>query len=207
MLAIVLSILALGFTIFSFWYIHAWPGRIIGFPPTTWAGHLARDGVTVRLPVILKNTGAADRVILRVRLVLNHRTKDLVLQSETFRVSLDPGPDDIQDMAAAFAIPRRSVIQHYIEFVGDTTEVLEPTEYQATLQVEADGKRGWTTVSKFVFRAWHLSTAPDRYITRRNTAEECRPGERKEAVQKILELVNERWHLEPPSWAKSQTLR
>lgn len=75
--ALLISILALTFTIFSFWWMNWRKGKIIVGPPRTYA--LATPGendlLLVELPLVFYNNGAATQVIQNLRLTLEQNDK------------------------------------------------------------------------------------------------------------------------------------
>jgi hypothetical protein len=75
--AFIISIGALGFTIFSFWWMNWRKGKLIVGPPRTFA--LASPGedqiLIVQLPLIFYNNGAATQVVQNLRVTLEQNGK------------------------------------------------------------------------------------------------------------------------------------
>jgi hypothetical protein len=55
------------FTLTSFWWLHARPGKLQAYEPTTWAGYVNCDRSASRLPLVLHNAGAATLVVIAIR--------------------------------------------------------------------------------------------------------------------------------------------
>lgn len=201
-MAIVVSILALLFTVSAFWYMNLWPGRLRGYGPSTWAGYVSRDQLTLRIPVLVANSGASSKVVTNVRLRLLAPHRVLKLSWQTFRTGIRPTDDDIKDMATHFVVPARGAVREFVEFRGRFEHgVIEPREYEIKLDTQVDGGDNWQETASFALRLWHLGDSPDRYIARSNSHEECRPGEKDDAPRVLAEMMVDRWHMEKPSWA------
>jgi len=72
--ALVISILALLFTVFSFWWMNWREGRLIVGPPRAFAA-TAQPGdglLIVQLPLVFYNSGALALVVENLRLTLEH---------------------------------------------------------------------------------------------------------------------------------------
>jgi hypothetical protein len=200
--AIVVSILALLFTVGAFWYMNLWPGRLKGYGPSTWAGYVSSDELTLRIPVLVANSGARPKVITNVRLRLLAPRSVLKLSWQTFRVGIRPTDADIKDMATHFVVPGRSALREFVEFRGHFEQgVIEPREYEVKLDMQIDGQDVWREIASFALRLWHFGNSPDRYIARSNSKDECRPGERLDAPKILAETMVKRWHMDKPSWA------
>src|SRR4051794_22875759 len=90
--AVNISVMALLFTVLSFWWLHARPGRLRTYEPTTWAAHVGRDRSRIRLPLVLHNTGAATLVVIGLRLRFVEGGE--LMAWEWTRTRVDPKADD-----------------------------------------------------------------------------------------------------------------
>src|SRR3954447_5679084 len=97
-----ISVMALVFTVGSFWWLHARPGTLRVYEPTTWAAYVSRNRSALRIPLVLHNTGAATLVVLSVR--LRFLGGGELMPWEWTRTRVDPKGDDVQDVTAPFSI-------------------------------------------------------------------------------------------------------
>jgi hypothetical protein len=135
-----ISCLALLFTVGSFYWLQARKGRLKLFPVITFSGYWKKSRLVLRLPVILFNSGARPRVITALRLVTtDNEGKTIVLECHSFRKTIDPTPDDMEDMAHAYAIPARQVVTKHAHFAVDSLPVFNqpgPTSFQVQALVD-----------------------------------------------------------------------
>jgi len=75
--ALIISILALIFTVFSFWWMNWRKGKLIlGIPRSFAATCEGEEGVLiVQLPLVFYNRGAAAQIVQNLRLKLEHEEK------------------------------------------------------------------------------------------------------------------------------------
>lgn len=164
--ALAISVMALLFTVGSFWWLHARPGKLLAYEPTTWASHLGQDRSAHRLPLVFHNTGASAAVVtaLRVRF-----TEDgAVMSWEWTRTRVDPKGDDIQDVTTPFSIAGGGTHELIAEFVGAFPGVV-PEQRGYPLVVEARSSRsdGWQRVLSFTLQLGNL-IHPSNYIVYTN---------------------------------------
>ncbi len=86
--ALAVSGLALGFTIASFWWLHARTGSLEAAAPRSYA---FADKVRVRLPFAFFNTGAKALIVTDLRLVIDNDPDTEPLGWITSRTKLRPG--------------------------------------------------------------------------------------------------------------------
>lgn len=74
-IALGMSFVAIGFTIFSFWWINARRGSLIALSPQYVFGRYKSSTLAIQLPIVFQNTGAQTIVIsgIRVRFVEEDR--------------------------------------------------------------------------------------------------------------------------------------
>jgi hypothetical protein len=166
---VVIAVLALFFTIFSFWWLQARKGSVKGFEPPTYAGAASANDFRLRLPVALYNSGARTRVVCRVRLAIDTSPTVTVLSWMTFRTTIKPDTNDVVDFAGPYVIAGRAAEVRFIEFVGDFAGGLpEPRDYTARFEIQMDGAATWLTVCEFVLRLGHMQH-PGVYIAYPNS--------------------------------------
>lgn len=120
--SIFIALAAVLFTIGSFWWIHARRGSLRSFPPQTFAGYLQQDSAAIRLPLSIFNTGAVPIVVTDLRLRLEPTQGDeLLMHCRTFRRSLTPEADDVEDFAHPWSVPGRTVVSKHVEFASTVT--------------------------------------------------------------------------------------
>jgi hypothetical protein len=101
LVAIVVSLLALAFTIGSFWWLHARRGSLQAARPRSYA--FAKK-VRLRLPLALFNTGARALIVEDLRILADERRPRPPLEWITTRKVLRPEPDDGFAFATPFAV-------------------------------------------------------------------------------------------------------
>lgn len=166
--AIFISLLALVFTVSSFWWLHVRQGPVITWPPSTWAAHIGQDRSALRLPLAIYNTGAAPRVLLRIR--LHFLVSGELLDWEWTRTQVDPEKDDVQDVRKAFAIPGRTVYEFVPEFTGQFPgRVPSGQPHRVSIEAVFAGKEQWITLDRFTLNLANL-IHPTHYIVYTNDA-------------------------------------
>ena len=73
--SVVIAVLALLFTISSFWWIQVRRGGITIYPSSTYAGSFGPNKLVLIPPLVLYNTGPAPLVVLGLRMRINHNTR------------------------------------------------------------------------------------------------------------------------------------
>jgi len=66
--ALAASFLALSFTIVSFWWLNVRRGRLVASPPQQYGSVIQDSTLTLRLPIVLYNTGAQTIFVQMFRL-------------------------------------------------------------------------------------------------------------------------------------------
>lgn len=122
--SVAISILALAFTVTSFWWLHARPGRLIGAEPDSFAMGVTHERSAFRFPVVVYNKGARTRVVESLRLVVAD-CGGLPIEWKTTRKSLYPLDDDVLDFRSAFAVDGRKTTAIFAEF-GETPPTWTP---------------------------------------------------------------------------------
>lgn len=181
-MALVVALAALVFTVFSFWWIHERTGRLrlssIPIFAGAWGRRLGTPEITLRLPVMLYNSGARGRVVEELRLFVPGWNGEALFEAEHFAEAIDPskGAELTQDFPSPFAIdPRRTCVK-YVDFTHVASGLLPtagPTAF--VLQARLDGQNRWDQVGRVTLHLGHMSH-PEVFIAYRNTEVLC-PGE------------------------------
>lgn len=160
------ALLALLFSVGSFWWIHARKGSLVSYPVITFSGLIDASELQIRIPVVIYNTGAAPSVIRAMKLTYVGVDKKVhTLQSQTFLKTIDP-KDSHSDFVHAFAIPGRTVITKHVKFVEASAPSTAPgKETLFVLQVLRDENAGWTGLRAIRI---HTGLLIDRLITMSN---------------------------------------
>ena len=99
--ALVVALLALVFTVGSFWWLHARRGTLEVAQPHAYA---FTSKVRLRLPLAFHNTGATALVVANLRLRIDNDPDRPELPWNTTRSTLRPEPDDGFAYATPFAV-------------------------------------------------------------------------------------------------------
>ena len=137
--------LALLFTVGSFYWIQARKGRLKLYPVVTFSAQMTKDRLVLRIPVITFNSGALPRVVTALRLVAtDERGASVVMDCQTFRKTVGPVKDDLEDMAHAYSVPGRQVVTKYAHFVVDALpRFTKPQPVVFEMQAMLDQSTSW----------------------------------------------------------------
>ncbi len=168
-MTVLIAVLALLFTVASFWWLNERPGRLVGSSPTAFAMFSDKNTVRIRLPVIVYNTGAKATVVESLRLVIV-RSDNGPLEWVTTGTRLRPIEGEKDDFAAPFAIEGRRAVQIFPDF-KETPPSWRPqpgSTHRMAIQAYTLRKRQWRTVVEFPLAVPHENL--DRFLVRRNAA-------------------------------------
>ena len=165
------AILALLFTVASFWWMNARRGRLVSYAPHSFAGaNPVGSSSLIRLPLVLYNTGATPIVVQDLRLVLESAdgSSDLVLPWAIERAELKPHKDDGHQMPAVFSVGGRTADRRFIEFALDRDNPpLQLRAYVARAEARIGRREGWTQIVSFVLYADQI-IRPEQFLSYRN---------------------------------------
>ena len=111
----VIAVLALLFTIGSFWWINARPGRLVGSRPAEFSMVMTPQRTRFRIPVVIYNTGARTHVVESLRLSIVG-SEVPPLEWITTRDRLRPDSDEKMDFSSPFSIDGRRAVKLFVEF-------------------------------------------------------------------------------------------
>lgn len=171
--AVVISICALAFTVSSFWWINARPGRLRVTAPRVFSCYVRADKSSLRFPVTLYNTGAVPLVVADLRLRLSSAGTEVVAASKTFRKSVSPEQDDFLDFPHPYVVTGRSVVITFVEFAVEPAVMATGQRADVTVEALFDG-HGWKRVGAFELRT-DTVTDPGVYISYSNDPAHWRP--------------------------------
>ncbi len=164
--ALAISIMALIFTVGSFWWLNARRGALRTYEPTTWAAHVGQDNSRLRLPLVLHNTGAAALVVIGLRLRFTEGGE--LMPWEWTRTQVNPKDNDIKDVTAPFSIPGGGTRELVAEFVGAYPGVVpEPRAHPVAIEARSSLHDDWQHLLTFDLQLGNLIN-PALYIVYTN---------------------------------------
>lgn len=166
--SVIVASLALVFTVGSFYWLQARKGRLKLYPVTTFGGAASNETFTLRMPIIIYNTGAIPRVVTGIRLRLQGN-RTIVFECVSFRKTMEPTPNDSEDYAHPYVVPGRSVVTKYAHFFAeDFARHLNHRPSVFELEVWLDDCTGWKVLGKIEVHAEVMHTS--RYSTYSNSS-------------------------------------
>lgn len=211
-MALTVAFLSLAFTIFSFWWLQARTGRIVGYAPSTFTSLIDIDRISLRIPVVAYNTGARSRVVRELQLVLSRLDHQHVLRWNDFRHTLNATDkteaNDFADFASSYVVRGREGDQRFVTFNGDASGDWppEPEDYHARIQARLDKSDAWVDLDTFTLHLWHVTTDIGTVCSHYNTPEPCSPDEKVRARVAFVQHCTEKWHRPRPTWAENDPL-
>lgn len=172
--SIVISILALLFTVSSFWWIQVRRGNIVCAIPRTYASDFGNDRVIVVLPLVLHNTGPAPIVIEDFRLWLTKPDWEtpLLYRWQAVQPGIIPAPPNGgRVFPSPYPVEGRRAVERFIEF-GCKTSGFAPTDgpYEAKVEIKMSHKDDWLGLATFDLNT-QLSRETRGFIVRPNDPE------------------------------------
>ena len=169
--AIIISTSALGFTVFSFWWMNWRKGQIrLGSNLRSYAACASKNKLLIELPLIFFNTGAVPLVVENLRLhvpKISEENRYLFFNATIAKL----GTDEDRCFAKPFSIHGGDVLEMTCEFQNTSTSFkFEEGEYKCEIQ-ELLGHRGeWITLKEYTINARgnELKTLNERLITHDN---------------------------------------
>ena len=138
--AILISILALSFTIYSFWWMNWRRGKLIVGCPRSYAAYGSKDSILVlEFPFDFFNNGPLPIIIRNMRLVILDEELDIPLTFTAIVKKL--GKDEDRSLSTQIVIPGREAKVIICEFQRRPGELIfEKKIYQIELQAKLDKK-------------------------------------------------------------------
>jgi len=184
--SVFIAILALLFTISSFWWIQVRRGRIMIYPPSTYAGSFGSDKLVLILPLVLYNTGPAPLVVLGLRMRIDRNTRDAPPAEPALPTTIywhaTPSrlynPEDgkgSRPYASPFAVEGRKAVERFVEFQWNPPgTTLEHGPYDVIIEVRTAHRRGWRRALAFQLHT-QLSTGERAALLVRPNDPDWRP--------------------------------
>jgi len=172
--SIVIAVCALLFTVGSFWWLYARPGRLLMTEVRTFAALIQTSRAALRVPVTLYNTGAKPLVAADLRLSLASAGLTSMALAANFRRSVRTSEDDVEDFPYPFVVPGRSVVTKFVEFGAKPTIMATGEPALARLEVLVS-HRGWRRAGECVIRTDSIRK-PESYIAYSNDPDDWASG-------------------------------
>src|SRR5215216_5408341 len=119
-----IALMALIFTVASFWWLQARQGNLRSYEPHTFGFYRQPNKVRLRFPLVFYNTGPKPIVVQDMRLSFPEQSGVTPIEWRTSRSQLMPDTDDGAQLPAVFSVPGRQAQQHFIEFGIDSDDPL-----------------------------------------------------------------------------------
>ena len=162
-IALVVSVLAFGFAIASFWWLNARRGSVTAVVPAVYA---FVEGFRLRFPVAVFNDGAVALLITDLRIVVSDAG---TFPWQTTRTRLKPASDDGHEFATPFSVKGRDTTQIIAEFGGDFDWLPEPgASHEIRLEGMVHPENTWTEFVTFTWWAPPTDRLMNNYIAHRN---------------------------------------
>ena len=164
--ALAVSLMALVFTIGSFWWLNARTGALTATRPRAYA--FAKT-VRLRLPLAFFNTGATALMVEDLRVVVDSDPERSPLRWGWDRALLRPGEDDGFAFATPFSVEGRRTKELIAEF-GDNLgwSPAPASEHRLRLQAIVSPSEDWVDLVTFQWWAPASEESMRRYIAHRN---------------------------------------
>jgi hypothetical protein len=172
--ALIISSLALLFTIFSFWWMNWRRGKLIVVEPRSYAARGSQsESLIITIPIVFYNNGAAAIVVQNLRLLLldeGHDTTPLFFNATIDKLLSDEG----RAFATQFPVRGREAVKLICEFQRSPGSLLfEARRYPIELQAMLNDKKVWKKLCSFHLRVTEAAAnvLNQRYVAHDNFAE------------------------------------
>jgi hypothetical protein len=140
--------------------------------PKAYSGYIG-GGFRFRLPLTIYNTGARSLVVTDLR--LSFVDLDATAPVITFRLSLKPKTDDVEDFAHPFAVPGRSAVSRFVEFGTNQWEPAPDTWYRLRVEARPGDDGEWSELVEFELLSPPREKAHAYIAHRRDPADDAPP--------------------------------
>jgi hypothetical protein len=147
--AIAISIIALLFALYSFWWMHWRTGKLLVTHPKTYAAHGSDQGkLVIELPFVFVNTGPAPIVVRNLRLLLTNETSPIPL---SFVATVNKlGSDEGRAFATQFPVHGNQALALICEFQRSPGQLLfQSTTYSLRLEAQLANQPKWRRLAQF----------------------------------------------------------
>lgn len=164
--AVGISLLALAFTIGSFWWLQARRGSLTAATPRSYA---FVERVRLRLPLAFFNTGAKALIVTDLRLVIESDPSRAPFRWITTRTKLRPESDDGFAFGTPFSVNGRGTREVVAEFGDDLAWMPVPgSRHRIRVEAQIHPSEEWNEVAAFEWWAPPSADVMKRYLAHRN---------------------------------------
>lgn len=145
--SILVSLVALTFTMLTFWWNNWRRGHLIGGYPRIFGAIEARQRAILAVPVSLFNSGPRPISVRALRLCIPHNgSHRLMFHVRTCKNVLGADPS----FATNFVVPGHGTVLLYAEFEASAPWSFDPGPFSARLEVLYDHRKKWRKACLFV---------------------------------------------------------
>lgn len=184
--ALFVSMCALFFTVGSFWWLNARSGGLHLTEVRIFSCYVRSDRSALRVPITIYNSGARPLVVVDLRMSMASDGLSATAPTRTYRKTIKPDADDVEDFPHPYVVPGRSVVTKFVEF--DADPAVMTTGKPATLGLFAliDGG-GWQDVGSSEIRTDCVAD-PGMYITYSNEPAQWGPCQLERAAPALASV-------------------
>ena len=146
--ALIISILALSFTIFSFWWMNWRTGRLRVGMPRSYAAFASANSLILEFPLVFFNDGPTPIVVENLRVII---LDEALAKPLSFTATVGKlGTDQNRALATQFPVKGREALLLICEFQrrsGNFT--FEARGYKIDLQARLGGDGQWQSICRF----------------------------------------------------------
>jgi len=172
--ALIISTLALLFTVFSFWWMNWRKGKLHVGAPRTYAAFGSLEGrLVLEFPFVFFNDGPTPIFVQNLRLILSDEKESRPLSFIATVKKL--GTDEERAFASQFPVRGKEVMSLICEFQRAPGGIIfEKHNYPIELQAKLDSNKKWKRICKFNLNVNEesLPTINKQFIVHDNMLEE-----------------------------------
>jgi hypothetical protein len=185
--SLAIGVLALLFTIASFWWLNARRGRLRCAAPHAYGMAATPQVFLLRLPLALYNTGARAIVVRDLRCWFPESRQVLPLPWRTTRRTLRPESGDVEDFPTPFPVRGREAVPVIPEFGGPFPGfTLDAGSHRCLVEILENDRDSWRVLLDFELHVTGDTEKRKAYLAYSNLAEDPRAKERGEAAARDL---------------------
>lgn len=144
--SVVLSVLALAFTLFSFWWMQWRPGKLVVTEPRSYAAVSTAGKIVFEIPLVFFNKGATPIIVHNLRVKVAGIDEPLLFIAVVQKL----GNHDDRRFASQFAVRQQEAVTLICEFQALVAGFFfERRNYQAVLEWAQDSSRKWKQLLDF----------------------------------------------------------
>ncbi|MEU9826535.1 hypothetical protein [Micromonospora chersina] len=150
--SLAVAVMALLFTVSSFWWIQVRRGRLRCYTSHVYSGSFSPTKLVVVVPLVLHNPAPATLVVTDLRLRIDASKGGPGIELAAFPMKLRwiashtavYPKNETRTFAAPFAVDGRKAVERFIEFQrDDPPSLLEDGPYRATIEALVEPRSRW----------------------------------------------------------------